>query len=237
MDDLSRTQGFALIAEMDSARNLLAYGTRVIRTAQFIETTRDPILTMLSIGVEKLLKMALGLTILNETGSWPSRTVMQNEFRHGSQRMDGALRAKLRLGIGGRDGTPYITGILQAVEDDPIWPAMLATLDMYGRSGRFYNLDLLGEARQSTESPTAFWNDLEQAVLASDPELRAQMNAAMNGGSNDDWEAFYSAVNNAIADSVYRWWEMIAILGRHGVLGETGTTFGWEVHPTAVGRQ
>lgn len=62
--DLDRQQGFALISEMTSTRNLLAYGIRVIRTGAFIETTRDPILTMLSIGVEKLYKLTLGLIAL-----------------------------------------------------------------------------------------------------------------------------------------------------------------------------
>jgi hypothetical protein len=46
IEKLATQQGFALIEEMDSARNLLAYGERVIRTAAFIETTRDPSFTV-----------------------------------------------------------------------------------------------------------------------------------------------------------------------------------------------
>lgn len=67
--DLDRQQGFALLSEITSTRNLLADGIRVIRTGAFIDTTRDPILTMLSIGVEKLYKLTLGLIVLDRDHS------------------------------------------------------------------------------------------------------------------------------------------------------------------------
>lgn len=69
--DLDRERGLALIAEMTSARNLLAYGLRVIRADTLTENDRDPILTMLAIGVEKLYKLTLGLAALDREGSWP----------------------------------------------------------------------------------------------------------------------------------------------------------------------
>lgn len=64
---------------MTSTRNLLAYGIRVIRTGAFIDTTRDPILTMLSIGVEKLYKLTLGLIALDCDHKWPTKTEMQKQ--------------------------------------------------------------------------------------------------------------------------------------------------------------
>lgn len=227
----------ALIEEMDSARNLLNYGERVIRTAAFIETTRDPILTMLSIGAEKLLKLALGLSILDESGAWPSQATMKNEFRHGTKLMDAALRERLRVGIVGREYESYIAGLLGAVESDLIWPAILDALDTYGRSGRFYNLDMLGEQPQSWDSPIGYWDSIESAALASDAELNARYHAALASGDQPEFDEFLSALNAKIADSLHRWWEMIAVLGRHGVLGETGKVFGFEAHPDAVGRQ
>ena len=56
-DGLSQSQALALIAETTSARNLLGYGIRALRQSEFLETTIDPVMTMLSIGVEKLQKM------------------------------------------------------------------------------------------------------------------------------------------------------------------------------------
>jgi hypothetical protein len=51
-DELSQFQEINLIQESDSAKHLLVYGTHALRAAAFIEPARDPIMTMLSIGVE-----------------------------------------------------------------------------------------------------------------------------------------------------------------------------------------
>lgn len=67
----SSVKGFALSAEMTSTRNRIAYGLRVVRTGFFVETTRDPILTMLSIGVEKLDKLTLGPVAPDRDHKWP----------------------------------------------------------------------------------------------------------------------------------------------------------------------
>ena len=93
--DLDRQQGFALIAEMTSTRNLLAYGIRVIRTGAFIETTRDPILTMLSIGVEKLYKLTLGLIALDCDHKWPNAAAMK-AWGHKLVSMHQAIMDELR---------------------------------------------------------------------------------------------------------------------------------------------
>jgi hypothetical protein len=114
-DGLTTRQALALTSEITSARNLLAYGERVIRTAPFAETTRDAALTMLSIGVEKLLKLAIGLSILSDAGTWPSAAVMRNEFRHGLKKMDADLRHRLRDGVRGKEYEAYIAGVLAAV--------------------------------------------------------------------------------------------------------------------------
>jgi hypothetical protein len=93
--NLDRQQGFALIAEMTSTRNLLAYGIRVLRAGAFIETTRDPIMTMLSIGVEKLYKLTLGLASLDHDHKWPSAAEMK-AWGHRLVAMHEAVLTELR---------------------------------------------------------------------------------------------------------------------------------------------
>ncbi|KQQ19990.1 hypothetical protein ASF48_13930 [Rathayibacter sp. Leaf299] len=233
-EGLNQRQAIALIEEMDSAKHLLAYGERTVRSAAFADTTRDPILTMLSIGVEKLLKVAVGLVALDESGAWPTQTVMKREFGHGVVKLDGLLREKLRAGIG--DKSSYAQGWFAKVETDPVWPILLDALDAYGRSGRFYNLDLLADEPQSWDSPSAQWTLVENCAIDASPELQALRDAGFAG----DMAAFNRltrGTNTAIADSLHRWWEAIAVLGRHGLMGEHNKAFGFEVHPNAVGRQ
>lgn len=76
---LDRQQELALLAEMTLTRNLLAYGMQVIHAGTFIDTTLAPILTMLSIGVEKLYKLTFGLIALDRNNRWPTKTEMQKQ--------------------------------------------------------------------------------------------------------------------------------------------------------------
>ena len=205
--DLDQQRAFALIAEMTSTRNLLAYGVRVVRTGAFIDTTRDPILTMLSIGVEKLYKLTLGLAALDRDRSWPTKTRMKANG-HKLADMHEAVIAELQVRTAGK--SDYVRGLLAAVQADPVIPPLIAALDMYGRMGRFYYLDLLGDDPQQWESPDGYWQRIEAAALI-EPELAATYATAMADVSNSQaWDRFYTSLNERIAIAIERLWIMIA---------------------------
>ena len=126
--------GLALIAEMTSTRNLLAYGLRVIRADALTENNRDPILTMLSIGVEKLYKLTLGLAALDREGSWPN-AAKAKAWGHKLVPMYEAVMSELRSRTS--DKSPYVCGLVAEVEADPVVPPFITSLDMYGSNGRF----------------------------------------------------------------------------------------------------
>lgn|GEM_PF-1598452 len=212
LDGLTRQQGFALIFEMDSARYLLRHGDDVLRTTKYIDLTIDAILTTLSIGVEKLLKLALGLGEVADGKGWPDKRTMQKGFGHGTLEMDAKLRARLREGI---ELKPYARTILAEVDADPVWPALLAALDAYGQSGRFYNLDTLAMSPQQFENPRHLWDAIEQIALANDPKLAQMQQDVFDDLTNpqkmDDYE---HALLVVIANSLRRWWRMVAILAK-----------------------
>jgi len=230
---LDREQEFALLAEMTSTRNLLSYGVRVIRTGAFIETTRDPILTMLSIGVEKLYKLTLGLVALDRDCKWPTKAEMQrrgHELVPMHQEVWGELRTRTA------SKSQYLRELLAEVDVDAVVVPVIAALDMYGQRGRFYYLDQLGEHLQPV-SPDDAWQRIEGAALA-DSSVAALYDRAMRDvRDNDAWERFIRALHERIATAVERVWITIAVCGRNHALGETGSVFGFEVHPDAVGRQ
>lgn len=231
--NLDRQQGFALIAEMTSTRNLLAYGVRVVRDGAFIDTTRDPILTMLSIGVEKLYKLTLGLAALDRDKKWPDAAAMQGRGHRLVPMHDEVMNA---LRIRTADKSDYVRGLVAAVDADPVVLPVIKALDLYGRMGRFYYLDLLGDRPQSA-NPKDSWLEIETAVLA-DPEVaRLYRRASRGAGDTQAWNAFTRALHGRIASAVEGIWIMIAVAGRNHALGLTGDSFGFEVHPNAVGRQ
>ncbi len=231
--DLDRQQRFALIAEMTSTRNLLAYGIRVIRSGAFIDTTRDPILTMLSIGVEKLYKLTLGLISLDRDHKWPTKAEMKARG-HQLVPMHQAVMNELRARTASK--SQYVRELLAEVDADPVLVPIVDALDMYGRMGRFYYLDQLGDASQQV-SPDDAWQDIEQAALADPSVATLYQRAIENVGDNEAWDRFIRALHERIAIALERIWITIAICGRNHALGETGSTFGFEVHPDAVGRQ
>lgn len=233
LPNLNQKQTVALFQEMTSTRNLLTYGIRVVRTGAFVETTRDPILTMLSIGVEKLYKLTLGLIALDIDQQWPSAAVMRD---HGHKLSDMHQQVISELRERTRSKSQYVRGLLADVEADPIVIPVIEALDMYGRRGRFYYLDQLGESPQPV-SPDEAWQKIEHAAL-TDPGIAAlysRVNA--NIGDNEVWDEFKLALNDRIATAVERIWTMLARSGMNQALGETGTTFGFEIQPSAVGRQ
>jgi hypothetical protein len=92
--------------------------------------TRDPILTMLSIGVEKLYKLTLGLIALDVDKQWPSAKVMKaNGHKLGDmhQKVIEELRERTR------SKSQYVRGLLAEVESDPVVIPVIEALDMYGR--------------------------------------------------------------------------------------------------------
>lgn len=228
--DLDRRQGLALLEEMTSTRNLLAYGTGVLRGGAFLSTTRDPVLTMLSIGVEKLYKLTLGLVALDRHHEWPAKSEMQR-WGHNLVLMHSTIMRELVARTA--DQSEYVRGFVAGVAHDPLVGPVLEALDRYGRMGRFYNLDELGNAPQAV-SPVTAWQKVEQSALA-DPQVAELYRQAMgNVADGEAWTGFAGALRERIARTVDRIWSMVAVCGRNHVLGETGVVFGFEIHPDRV---
>lgn len=232
--DLDQRQSFALLAEMTSTRNLLSYCIRAVRTGAFIETTRDPILTMLSIGVEKLYKLTLGVAALERDHTWPTAKEMKGNG-HKLSEMHATVISELQARTA--NTTDYVQGLLAEVETDSLIPPLIAALDMYGRMGRFYYLDQLGDRPQAWESPDAYWQSIESAALREPPLAEMYKTALVDPADNRSWDVLDTALKERIASAIEGLWVLIAVSARHHAFGEIGVVLGFEVHPEAVGRQ
>jgi len=235
-DGLDNPQAFALLAEQTSARNLLAYGLNALRTAAFLETTRDPIMTMLSIGVEKLFKMALGLAHVAEHREWPPAVRFKNVWRHDLDVMLDELLGILHARMNRATHAHYVETMLEEVERDPALRPLIAALSSYGKQGRFYNLDLLAERPQAGPGPDEMWSIVEQVLIEHDDDLRAQR-TAVTATDPAAQESFIHALEARTADSLERLWRLLAMAGVQGVLGDRGKGWGIDVDPDLVGRQ
>ncbi|MFD6133971.1 hypothetical protein [Isoptericola sp. NPDC060257] len=229
-DPLTQQQGFALLFEQESARQLLAHGVHTLQGALYFSKVRDAVLTTLSIGVEKMLKVALGLRALDNAGTWPTKDEMRESWGHKIDAMDAELRSYLRTWAAA-EGTNYVGTLIAAVDDDPVWPILARTLDAYGRSGRFYYLDTLGSQPQEWESPSSMWDEAERACIEHHPDLRAGEREVVGTGPIDAFDAYLRDVHVRLADSVVGWWHMVVRAGMHGALGPLGKAFGSDSGP------
>lgn len=220
-EDWSFQRKVSLISEIDSARSLLEYGTRTLGEARApLANIQDPILTTLSIGLEKLYKLTLGLVELDTNEQWPSEQTMRG-FGHELGRMHRRVLDEIRVRSALR---PYVLDHLTAVTADPVIGPMIDVLNDYGMSGRFYYLDLLSDDTVSRPDPRELWMAMEQAVDGEESLNRLFHKAAASDDATD-WEQLLHTRNLRLAESVSRLHELVALSWRHGCLGQTGREF------------
>ena len=234
VEGLESKQEIALLQEIESARNLLGYGVKAIREGAFLETTRDPILTMLSIGLEKLYKLAVGALVFTDSGAWPVKAIMKG-YGHELNELHEALFSV--LGEKSQSSTEFVRGLVAAVADAPVVPPLVDALDAYGRMGRFFYLDQLGDSPQTWKGPADAWSEIEAAVLL-DPELSEMRDQSFASLADSQlWQSVLDGINEGIATTVELLWDTVAACGKNNLMGRAGVVLGFEVHRSAVGRQ
>lgn len=234
-DGLSQAQGIALIWEMDSARYLMRAAEKMIRSSTAIDLVVHPILTTSSIGVEKLLKLALGLKGVSTARRWPSKRAMR-EYGHGLDDMYKALRRLVANDLAARafPGTP-LRSALDAVDNDPLWLPLLTLLTRYGSRARFFHLDALAEDPQDGDAPELGWDGLEQIAIEHFESVRSARDRVFdNLNDREAVDRFQSAFHAQVADSLARFWDLMSALGTFDALGPRGKLYGLEINRSAV---
>lgn len=216
--DWSVQRQVSLLSEIDSAQSLLRYGTQTLSMARgTFADIQDPVLTTLSIGLEKLYKLTLGLIELDTSGEWPSKESMKG-LGHNLGTMHRQVFDEIRARSAGR---PYVVSQLEVVAADPAIGPIIEVLHDYGMSGRFYYLDFLSDGTVNRPDPRALWMSMEQTVISED-SLNQLFHRAAASGDETDWERFIHSRNMRLAESVSRLHELIALSWKHGCMGQTG---------------
>jgi hypothetical protein len=226
-EGLSQAQSFSLLSEMQSAKNLMRDGRAAIRQLQFTTTGSDAVFTLTSIGVEKMMKVVLGLISLRDQGRWLSDKEMRS-FGHGVAAMNVHVLGQLRANITNATHRGHAEDALTGLETNTLWPKLVDVLDAYGRSGRFYYLDHLASGQMLTkDSPLALWHELENDVTREDPNMLSAI-ASLDQHEHD---AGIEALNTAIAGSLTAWWECVYRFLIQGAFGPIGRQISSELAP------
>jgi hypothetical protein len=202
----------AMIRECNDAASLFSGGLEAARTIRTDYADAVVVMSLLALGAEKMLKLTIGFAALDQGDQWPRKKYMRDEIGHQVEVADQKARPLLDLHPGTVRG--WLAGQKMVVAQDPVVPAVIEALNLFGDAGRFYFLDVLAEAPQPGDSPQALWTDLTSAIAAKDPALLADLRSGENA------DRARRRINETIVDAMTAWWELYAAAWRTGAIGQ-----------------
>jgi len=223
-DGLDVAQGFALQIEAQSIFCLLRDGHREIQAIRHISVSADSVFVLTSIGVEKVMKVSLGLCHLRDFGEWPSTPTILG-WGHDITALNQRLEATLASNVTHAAHPERAGSLLADQKLDRNWPLLIDVLDSYGRSGQFYVLDHLAQTDPGWEAPVESWSRLEYAILNDHPGLAATLVSPLQEQTGRRELGEYAA------RTLLDWWKMIHEFCIDGCFGERGTTVGQQLAP------
>jgi hypothetical protein len=209
--DFSPIESVALSAEIDAASSLLRHGFAILEEYRFASRDAEPVFACMAGGVEKLLKVTFGVATVDDGRGWPSKATMKNAG-HKIVELDATVRGIIAEQQSRSTAPGLIRDLLQMTDGHPGVVQVLATLERYAVSGRFYNLDLLGGLGQPGASPQELWNALEMDIVAANPEMLDQL-------AGPEYENARQNINGILAWCLGMWCELVLRAWTTGVFG------------------
>ncbi len=222
---LSTRQGFALLEEAGSVRNLLRDTVEAIRSLRFVSLHGDGVFTLGSIGVEKAMKVMLGCNEVEAAGSWPSKKTLKDDWGHDIQRLSQLLDTAIERSLARSTHPGYAESLFDRISGSTTLPLLFATFARYGKSGRFHHLDVLATNEPgSDDPPSEYWERVEFHVRTTEREF-----AEVPYGDNQALNEYEARLRGRIADELEAWWFCVHRLGVQGCFGDLGEKIGWEI--------
>lgn len=214
--------GLHLINEITTATQLLAVGLNQVVEPRWHAAEPASAFTCMSSGVERILKLTYGLAILHDGQSFPSEKDLRR-LGHDLVSLDGIVRPRLVDSASTLDEA-YIANLLTNVSQDPYWPGLLNTLNVWaGAAGRYRDLTILSGKAAEVDPAEAVWNATELKCL-----IDLDLMTAVAGPENHT--ALVQA-RTRLALSVLRWWHAIFRSWTHGLLGTERKSPGTALSP------
>lgn len=155
--------------ELAATKQLLDHADRLLGDLRFIERDVHALTAVLATGVEKLLKLTYGLTAAHIDGEWPASKV--RGFGHRVRDLHAECRALLLDRESSATNRGVVTAARAELDSDAWLAGVLGILQRYATTGRFYNLDYLGQEPHVEPSPRELWHELDHETWAADPRV------------------------------------------------------------------
>lgn len=221
---LSMRQGFAIIEESGSVRNLLRGTVKAIREMRYVHIDGDSVFTQGSIGVEKAMKVVLGCKAVDDAGAWPTKSELIG-WGHDIEKLNARLLEAIDDGIERTTASGYSAQLAAHLKQSTVIPLVFATFARYGKSGRFHHLDILATDQPGElDQPSEYWERVELHVRETRQEFHE-----VPFGDNAALGDYEKRLRGFVADELDAWWFCVHRLGAQGCFGELGKKIGWEI--------
>jgi hypothetical protein len=219
-----------ILPEVMSARSVLASADRLLRQDGPLERELDAVLATYSIGVERLMKLALGTAAVSRGEDWPQMGSTRNGWGHALDEMEQLLRTTFREAVadGSWDHKRLLETWVCTLDNDPIWAEAIRALRNYADRGRYHHLDQIGGGEVKSLSSSETWEQVQRVAIDNDPLLAEHYKRACSG---EAVEPFESELRATVADALKRWVSIVCLFGLHGVLGDDWGSIGADALP------
>lgn len=215
-DGLRWTDELLLNKETVSALQLIAHGRRILLGTRPMEEEVDALFSVLSLGVERLLKVALGHAHLRRLEGWPG---FLESHGHRLSSMHRALLRKVERGIPEGTYPEDVRAELQRVREDRVLAALFDALESYGNGGRYQGLD--GLAKTESRGEGAF--DGYVGVLLAVKEVHSLP-------EDPDGSEVIARSNAIIERALREWLASLSRFARNDTLGLRARGLAADIH-------
>ena len=155
-----------LLDELETSRELLKSGFGHLQEIDMGNTFYHLPHQLLASGFERLMKCYIAVVRKGRDGTYPDSAAMKL-FRHD---LENLLQTICTEHYGGTQ-CPLVQQDLDFIRTDPVLKDCVRSLSLFGKMGRYYNLDVVAGARYEPMDPKVEWEALESRVEDPTPYL------------------------------------------------------------------
>ena len=155
-----------LLDELETSRELLKSGFGHLQEIDMASTFYYLPHQLLASGFERLMKCYIAVVRKGRDGTYPNKKAMKS-LGHDLESLLETICAKHYGGI----QRPLVQKDLAFIRTDPVLKKCVSILSLFGKMGRYYNLDVVAGASDSPMDPEGKWKALESRVEDPTPYL------------------------------------------------------------------
>ena len=153
-----------LLEELETSRELIRSGFGHLQEIDMTNTFYHLPHQLLASGFERLMKCYISLVYDGQYGSYPD----ENYIKSLGHNLENLLRRICGDFYGGK-ARPFVQSEFDFVSTDQVLQECIRILSLFGKKGRYYNLDIVTGAPETPIDPKTEWEALERAVEAATP--------------------------------------------------------------------